>query len=132
MEYVDSWLFNRGQEITLWRGPKIWRVAVQLFNAEGFPFKYLEGRDKEKLLLRALSLIRRDVAKDGQEVEYLDQAHEHGTSTTPFPIRVHSESESLEEWSRTPEFRKAVDSIVAGVRMHDLEKLSYGGEEDAI
>ena len=126
MEYVDSWLFNRGQEITLWKGPKIWRVAVQLFNAEGFPFKYLEGRDKERLLLRALALVRKDAAKDGQDVVYLDQAHEHGTAETNFPISVRTESDDLEDFVSQPEVQKIISNMRTNIALHGLEEKSYG------
>lgn len=125
MEYVDSWLFNRGQEITLWRGPKVWRVSVQLFNSEGHPFKYLEGRDKERLLLRALVLIRKDVAKDGQEVILLDTAHEHGTALTEFPIEVRTESQELEEFIEKPETQAIISKMHTDIQLRRLEEASY-------
>lgn len=128
MQYVDSWLFNRGQEITLWRGPKEWRVSVQLFNAEGYPFKYLVGKDKEKLLLRALALIRKDVAKDKQEVVLLDQYREHGSNLTSFPIKVRTESEDLQEFIESPAARREIDRMMTNIKLHELEKRSYPEE----
>ncbi|KKL97063.1 hypothetical protein LCGC14_1838250 [marine sediment metagenome] len=127
MQYVDSWLFNRGQEITLWRGPKIWRVSVQLFNSEGFPFKYLEDRDKERVLLRALSLIKRDAAKDGQDVVYLDQAHEHDTALEVFPVKVRTESEELEEFVQSPSVQAIIGEMRTNIRLGQIERDSYDG-----
>jgi len=129
MEYVDSWVFNRGQEITLRKGPKMWRVSVQLFNAEGYPFKYLEGKDKEKLLLRALDLIRKDVAKDGQTVTLLDLYHEHDTALSEFPIRVRTESEDLEDFVQRPEVQDIISKARTTIQLHELERKSYPKEE---
>lgn len=122
---MDSWLFNRGQEITLWRGPKMWRVSVQLFNAEGFPFKYLVGKDKERLLLRALALIREDVAKDGETVTYLDEAHEHGTALTDFPIEVRRESQDLREFVESPEMQSIIGEMRTDIQLRRIEEESY-------
>ena len=129
MQYVDSWVFNRGQEITLWRGPRVWRVSVQLFNSKGYPFKYLEGKDKEKLLLRALNLIKGDVAKDSQEVVLLDQYHDHGTALTRFPIEVRTESKEVEEFIQSPEVQKIIGGTVTDIRLRELEEKSYPEEE---
>ena len=123
MEYIDSWLFNRGQEITLRKGPKLYYVSVQLFNRHPkHPFVHLRGGDKEKLLLRALKLIREDVAKDNQEVTYLDDYKDHDSNITPFPISVGSESDELEGWKKSPEFREAVDQIGRNIHVQELEK----------
>lgn len=123
MEYVDSWLFNRGQEITLSRGTKYWHASVQLFNRyPEFPYVYLKGKDKEQVLLKALKLIREDAAKDNQEVLYLDEAFNHGVNVTPFPLEVRGESQEMEELKQSPEFRELVDKMVSNVHVHELEK----------
>jgi len=127
VQYVDSWIFNRGQEITLWKGPRVWRVAVQLFNAEGYPFKYLEGRDRERVLLRALALVKADVAKDSQELEWLNEVPDTGYTSLPAP--VHTESQTFEAFMREPEVRDVIDKIRTSIRLRNLEKRSYGGEE---
>jgi len=88
----------------------------------------LEGKDKEKLLLRALELIRQDVAKDDQEVEYLDQAHEHGTALTEFPIKVRTESQGLEELIQLPEMQEMIGRMRTNIRLHGLERESYTDE----
>lgn len=120
MEYIGSWVFNRGQEITLRKGPKYWHASVYLFNPEGHPFVHIRGRDREKLLLRALELIRKDVAKDGDEVLLLDQYHDHETGLTPFPLRVRTETEELEDFVASPEIRGCVRDIVTEVRIKPL------------
>lgn len=129
MEYIDSWVFNRGQEITLRKGPKNWHVSVQLFNSEGYPFKYLHGPDKEKLLLRAMELVKEDVAKDNQTVLLLDEAYDHGINLTDFPIPVRSESQELREWVETPEVQEIVGGIRKNIHLHELEKQWRKGED---
>ena len=128
--FVDSWKFNRGQTISLLKGPKQWQVTVQLYNTDEFPFKYLRGLDKEKLLFKALALIKKDVAKDGQKLTLRDLYHDHGTNMEPFPITVHTESEDLEDWKQSPEFQYAVDKIVENVQLHRLHRLEEASWED--
>lgn len=123
--FVDSWKFNRGQTISLLKGPKQWQVTVQLYNTDEFPFKYLRGLDKEKLLFKALALIKKDVAKDGQKLTLLDLYHDHGTNMEPFPITVHTESEDLEAFMEDPEVQALTDQMVENVKLHRLEKASW-------
>ncbi len=132
MEYVDSWVFNRGQELTLFRGPKSWQVTVQLFNSGGRPFRYLKGKDEEGLLLRGLDMIKRDVAKNDEEIELLDMYHDHDTNREEFPISVPRESETLQRWMETPEMQGIIEGVRTNVRLGELEKRSYGekGGED--
>lgn len=66
MEFVGSYTFNRGQEITLWKGPRIYEASIQLWHAKGNPFKHIRGKDKNILLWRALGMVKKDVAKDKQ------------------------------------------------------------------
>lgn len=107
-EYLGSWLFNRGQEVTLWKGSKAYRVSVQLMNSTGNPFKYLVGRDDERLLYRAVAMVARDVAKDGQHLVLVEQ---EGAS---LPFKIRTEDEDLQEFLE--DLKKELPKMLGSVR----------------
>lgn len=108
MEYIDSWVFNRGQEITLRRGPKMYHASIQLFHRDKYPVVWLRDKNKERILLRALKLLKEDVNKDGQMLILLDDYHDHGTNKTPFPLAVRSESMRWPKRGRSRELHAEV------------------------
>lgn len=127
MQYVGSYIFNRGQEISLRRGPKIWRATVQLFNTDGFPFRYLEGKDLEKLLYRALELVRRDVEKDGQELEVVDDLGVSDGNLDWLPP-MRTESDRVQEFVEAIQTEGIIDQLRTNIRLSDIERRSYGHE----
>ena len=106
MEYIGRYIFNRGQTITVFKGPKSYRVSYQLWNTEGNPFKHIVGKDGSYLTQKAFSAIKEDVAKDGQELVLRESDGE------PFPFRVKTEDEQLQEFVQS----KGVQEIIQGIK----------------
>jgi hypothetical protein len=123
--YIGSYTFNRGQEIPLFKGTKNYRAAVQLFNTDGYPFKYLKDKDKEKLLYRALALVKKDVAKDGQELELIDDPDVTDADVTKLAF-IPTESQHLEAWVQTPGVKKVIQDARTNITLHQIEKNSWG------
>ena len=128
MEFIGSYTFNRGQTITIWKGPKSSRVSLQLFNTEGNPFKYLAGPNKDTLILKAWNLLKVDIAKDGQEPTLMESDGE------PFPFRVKTEDDVIQEFLNSTPVKKLLgdmrESKKQGEALEEFSKESSLSEED--
>jgi len=106
MENIGYYVFNRGGTISVNKGPKSYEVVVLDGCGKEFVRRFFRGRDKGKLILRAMAVLKKN-----QFSPTLVLYESEGES---FPFKVRTEQDELDDFTSSI----PVQDIIKGARLN--------------